>query len=248
MPWHVGDGLDRSVSSYLNFAHVHQFHAYPTCPMGQGKPGGRFALGLSRRNLSGLRCTFGCSKPSVRTCGLWFGQIRLDSRLGQRRQDQPSHLQRPKRNGGRNPSYRTAWRQRQWGLVLVDDFYEPSYETGKAVRWKIQLACGDPFGIACLWDRWKDPVTGEWVVSFSMLTVNADAHPVMRQFHKPGDEKRTPVIIAPDLHDTWLSADIAQATRLLTWSHMPELVAMPAPLIRPSNQRHDLSRSAGAIP
>ena len=146
------------------------------------------------------------------------------------------------------PSYRTAWRQRQFGLVLVDDFYEPSYESGKAVRWRIQLGSGDPFGIACLWDRWQEPDTGEWVVSFSMLTVNADEHPVMRQFHKPGDEKRTPVIIAPDLHDTWLSADIAQATRLLTWSHMPELVAMPAPLIRPSNQRHDLSRSAGAIP
>ena len=26
------------------------------------------------------------------------------------------------------PSYRTAWRQRQYGLVLVDNFYEPSYE------------------------------------------------------------------------------------------------------------------------
>ena len=72
------------------------------------------------------------------------------------------------------PSYRTAWRQRQFGLVLVDDFYEPSYESGKAVRWKIELASGDPFGVACLWDRRKDPVSGELVVSFSMLTVNAD--------------------------------------------------------------------------
>jgi len=38
------------------------------------------------------------------------------------------------------PSYRTAWRQRQFGLLLVDNFYEPSYESGKAVRWKIELA------------------------------------------------------------------------------------------------------------
>jgi putative SOS response-associated peptidase YedK len=127
------------------------------------------------------------------------------------------------------PSYRTAWRQRQFGLVLVDDFFEPCYETGKAVRWKIQLASQTPFGIACLWDRWQEPLSGEWVVSFSMLTVNADAHPVMRQFHKPGDEKRTPVIIAPHLHDQWLSAETAQATELMTWAHMPELVAMSAP-------------------
>jgi putative SOS response-associated peptidase YedK len=126
------------------------------------------------------------------------------------------------------PSYRTAWRQRQFGLVLVDNFYEPSYESGKAVRWKIELASGDPFGIACLWDRWTDPASGELVVSFSMLTVNADEHPVMCQFHKSGDEKRTPVIIAPDLHEAWLSADQAKASELMTWTHMPELRAIAA--------------------
>lgn len=127
------------------------------------------------------------------------------------------------------PSYRTAWRQRQFGLLLVDNFYEPNYESGKAVRWKIELASGDPFGIACLWDRWTDPASGERVVSFSMLTVNADDHAVMKQFHKHGDEKRTPVIIAPELHDAWLSADTTQASELMTWSHMPELFAMAAP-------------------
>jgi len=62
-----------------------------------------------------------------------------------------------------------------------------------------------------------------------MLTVNTDEHPVMRQFHKPGDEKRTPVIIAPALHDTWLSADPAQAAELMHWQHMPELQAHPSP-------------------
>ena len=126
------------------------------------------------------------------------------------------------------PSFRHAWRQRQYGLVLVDHFYEPSYESGKAVRWKIELASGDPFGIACLWERWTDPASGELVVSFAMLTVNADEHPVMKQFHKPQDEKRTPVIIAPQRHDAWLSADVPQAAALMNWQHMPELVASPA--------------------
>jgi putative SOS response-associated peptidase YedK len=127
------------------------------------------------------------------------------------------------------PSYRAAWRERHFGLVLVDNFYEPSYETGKAVRWKIQLASGEPFGIACLWDRWTHPVSGEGVVSFSMLTVNADEHPVMSQFHKPADEKRTPVVIARSFYDTWLSATTAKANELMTWTHMPALQAMPAP-------------------
>jgi len=74
-----------------------------------------------------------------------------------------------------------------------------------------------------------DPTSGELVVSFSMLTVNADEHPVMNQFHKHGDEKRTPVIIAPELHDAWLSADPTKAAELMTWSHMPELRALAAP-------------------
>lgn len=127
------------------------------------------------------------------------------------------------------PSYRTAWRQRQFGLVFVDNFFEPHYESGKAVRWQIERASGEPFGMACLWDRWMDPATGKWVVSFSMLTVNADEHPVMRQFHKPGEEKRTPVIIGRELHGAWLSADLAKASALMTWAHMPELCARAAP-------------------
>lgn len=131
------------------------------------------------------------------------------------------------------PSYRTAWRKRQFGLVLVENFFEPRYESGRAVRWKIGLASGDPFGIACLWDRWTDPITGELVVSFSMLTVNADEHPVMNQFHQQGDEKRTPVIIAPELHKAWLGAESMLASKFMSWQNMQSLHAQASP--RPSN-------------
>lgn len=64
-----------------------------------------------------------------------------------------------------------------------------------------------------------------------MLTVNADDHPVMRQFHKPGEEKLTPVIIASELHDKWLSSDPAEAAELMTWTHMPELKTLAAPKV-----------------
>lgn len=30
------------------------------------------------------------------------------------------------------------------------------------------------------------------------------AHPLMRRFHKPGDEKRVLIIVAPDEYDAWL--------------------------------------------
>jgi putative SOS response-associated peptidase YedK len=113
--------------------------------------------------------------------------------------------------------------------VLCDNFYEPSYESGKAVRWKIERKDLEPFGIACLWDRWTDPATGELVVSFSMLTVNADEHPVMKQFHKPGDEKRTPVLVPNAQFERWLGADDAAAHAMMTWQGMPELVTSASP-------------------
>lgn len=127
------------------------------------------------------------------------------------------------------PSFRQAWRERRYGLVLVDHFFEPNYESGKAVRWKIALASGEPFAIASLWERWTDPVSGEVVVSFTMLTTNADAHPVMQRFHKPGDEKRTPVILAPDQYANWLQATPEQAQAMMSWERMPALVAEASP-------------------
>ncbi len=39
-------------------------------------------------------------------------------------------------------------------------------------------------------------VNGELVISMSMLTINADDHPFMKQFHKPNDEKRSIVVIS----------------------------------------------------
>ena len=47
---------------------------------------------------------------------------------------------------------------------------------------------------------------GENLHSFTMLTINADQHPLMNQFHKPAEEKRMNVILPPDLFDDWLQA------------------------------------------
>jgi len=112
---------------------------------------------------------------------------------------------------------------------MVDHFYEPSYASGKAVPWAIGLPSGEPFGIACLWDRWIHPATGEQVASFTMLTVNADKHPVMRQFHRAEDEKRTPVVLDESQCEEWLRADLAKATLMMDSSRMPELTAKAAP-------------------
>ncbi len=123
------------------------------------------------------------------------------------------------------PSFRQAWKQRRYAIAILDNYYEPSYVSGKAERWRIELESQDPFGIASLWDTWTDPSTGELVTSFTMLTVNADSHPVMKQFHKPGDEKRTPVVLNTDQFNQWLGADDAQAMGMMNWEKMPELLS-----------------------
>ena len=58
------------------------------------------------------------------------------------------------------PSFRHAWQARQYALLVVDRFYEPCYETGRAVRWSIAADNnGTPLGLACLWERWVEPET-----------------------------------------------------------------------------------------
>jgi putative SOS response-associated peptidase YedK len=123
------------------------------------------------------------------------------------------------------PSYKKSWKQRRYAIALLDNFYEPSYASGKAERWKIELASHEPFGIASLWDTWTDPSSGELVTSFTMLTVNADHHPVMKQFHRPDDEKRTPVILSESQFHQWLGADEKQAMAMMRGDSMPELIS-----------------------
>jgi putative SOS response-associated peptidase YedK len=60
-------------------------------------------------------------------------------------------------------------------------------------------------GIAGLWDAWKQP-DGTWLHSYTMLTINADSHDLMKAFHKPTDEKRMVVILPETAYGDWLAA------------------------------------------
>lgn len=121
------------------------------------------------------------------------------------------------------PSYRSAWSNRRFGLILTNKFYEPSYETGKAVRAGIFRSDGEPTAIASIWERFVDTDTGEVIHSFSMLTLNADAHPLMSRFHKPTDEKRSVVVIENGDFLKWLNATQEEARSLLKLPSDPYL-------------------------
>lgn len=126
------------------------------------------------------------------------------------------------------PSYRTAWRQSQFCLVPMMQFYEPCWDTGKAVRWRIYRQDDQPFAVAAIWDTWTDHETGEIVQSFSVLTINANGHPVMGRFHRPTDERRSLVVVAPDNWEKWLGATPAAATGLMQPMPPDQFTTQPA--------------------
>jgi putative SOS response-associated peptidase YedK len=107
------------------------------------------------------------------------------------------------------PSFRDAWRHGQRCIIPVEAFYEPDWRSGKSVPTRISRADGKPIGLAGLWSGWKSP-GGEMVYSFAMLTINADAHALMKHFHKPDDEKRMVVVLPDGAYRDWLTAPVEQ--------------------------------------
>jgi putative SOS response-associated peptidase YedK len=62
----------------------------------------------------------------------------------------------------------------------------------------IAMKDGSPFGIAGIWENWKDPSTGEWVRTFAIITT--DANPLIAEIHD-----RMPAILPPSAYTRWLS-------------------------------------------
>jgi putative SOS response-associated peptidase YedK len=132
----------------------------------------------------------------------------------------------------RLPSFRDAWARGQRCIVPVEAFYEPCYETGRAVRWRIGQDGDVPLGIAGVYTEWRHP-EGRRQFTFAMLTVNADGHPLLSRMHAPGDEKRMVLILDREDYLGWLACDVREAPRYFRqWSG--PLVGEPAPAVPPA--------------
>jgi putative SOS response-associated peptidase YedK len=127
-------------------------------------------------------------------------------------------------------SFKRAWSKGQRCVIPTEAFFEPNWETGKAVRWRISQTSDVPMGIAGIYNRWKNPQGGD-MFTFTMLTVNADAHPLMKRFHKPADEKRMVVILDRSEYLPWLCCPLEEAP-IYFRQWMGHLDAVPAPLAR----------------
>lgn len=132
-------------------------------------------------------------------------------------------------------SYKQPWARGQRCIIPALDFDEPNWESGKNVWWRFRRADGAPWGLAGLWNTWADPTTGELHESYTMLTLNADTHPLMQRMHKPDpklpadrQDKRSVVPIAAQDVDLWLEGTLPQAAALLKLAPVEEFDAGPA--------------------
>ena len=131
-------------------------------------------------------------------------------------------------------SYKHPWARGQRCIIPAAAFFEPNWKTGKHIPWIFRRPDGDPWGLAGLWSTWTDPATGELVESYTMLTLNADAHPLMSRMHRPDakrppnmQDKRSVVPIELEDIDAWLYGTVEQAQGLIRLQPPEAFDAMP---------------------
>jgi putative SOS response-associated peptidase YedK len=132
-------------------------------------------------------------------------------------------------------SFKHSWLDGKRCIIPAVSFDEPNWESGRNVWWRFRRADGAPWGLAGLWNTWTDKASGEIVESYTMLTLNADAHPLMSRMHKPdpklgpdAQDKRSVVAIELADVDPWLFGTLAQAATLVQVPRVELFDAGPA--------------------
>lgn len=121
------------------------------------------------------------------------------------------------------PSFRDAWHHKQRCIIPAEAIYEPDWRSGKSIPTRITRKDGEPMGIAGLWSTWGK----EKLYSFTMLTINADNHPVMNQFHRSDAEKRMVVILPKASYKDWLTSSNHDAMKYLRQYPADRLITYP---------------------
>ena len=131
-------------------------------------------------------------------------------------------------------TYKDPWRYGKRCIIPALSFDEPNWETGRNVWWRFWRTDGEPWGLAGLWNTWTDKNSGEVHESYTMLTINADAPPLMARMHKPdpklppdGQDKRSVIPVSRADVDLWLYGPPEQAAALLKLTPVDEFDAKP---------------------
>ena len=126
-------------------------------------------------------------------------------------------------------AFRDAWLNGQRCIVPMVAFYEDDLRSGKAVPTRVARVDGKPMGVAGLWARWQGAGAepGEVIISFCLLTVNANNHALLHRYGQPGSEKSMPAILNEGAYDAWLTARPDKAKEFMRQYAAEKLTANP---------------------
>ena len=126
-------------------------------------------------------------------------------------------------------AFRDAWLNGQRCIVPMVAFYEDDLRSGKAVPTRVARVDGKPMGVAGLWARWQGAgaESGEVIISYCLLTVNANNHALLHRYGQPGSEKSMPAILNEGAYDAWLTARPDKAKEFMRQYAAQSLLANP---------------------
>ena len=131
-------------------------------------------------------------------------------------------------NASTSTAFRDAWLNNQRCIVpmqafVVDDFRN----NGKPKPTRIARVDGLPMGVAGIWARWQDPEDGSELLSYAIITINANAHALMNRYGQQGNDKAMPAILNEGAYDAWLGSTAAKAKEFLRAYPAQKLLANP---------------------
>lgn len=99
-----------------------------------------------------------------------------------------------------SPAFRTSFLRRRC-IIPADGFYEWQRDGRRKQPFLIHAADDRPLAFAGLWAPWRDPSTGNWLLSAAVVTTTANG--VVGQIHD-----RMPAILEPDAWRLWTDPEV----------------------------------------
>ncbi len=123
-------------------------------------------------------------------------------------------------------AFHDAWIKGQRCIVPMAAFFEDDWRGGKALPTRISRVDGQPMGLAGLWASWTG-AEGDTILSFTLLTLNANNHALLRRYQQPGAEKRMPVVLNEGAYAAWLTVRMEKAKEFMRQYPPNSLAANP---------------------
>jgi len=107
------------------------------------------------------------------------------------------------------PSFRHLIQSKKC-LVLTTGFYEWQARGKEKQPYYISVKDSEAIALAGLYDNWTNPVTGEIINSFTIITTKAN--PLMEKIHNT--KKRMPVILSEQDETKWIDSELSLSETL----------------------------------